>query len=61
MMDYVKEYIMLLNSQKPSCSTDSVMQRADKRYKRLVEKGIIVKEDPFIATNETISNVSINK
>ncbi|KEJ93362.1 hypothetical protein [Synergistes jonesii] len=63
-MNYVKEYEELMRKNIPdgvSMPEESVMQRADRRYKRLVERGIIRREEPFIATSTTVSDVTFNR
>lgn len=60
-MNYTKEYEELMRTRKVYDSKESVMQRADRRYKRLIERGIITKEEPFIVTGSTNIKIEINK
>lgn len=61
-MNYVKEYQDLMQKNIPAAAhEESAMQRADRRYKRLVERGIIHKEEPFIVTSTTVSDVTFNR
>lgn len=60
-MDYVKEYTKLIQSKKQNNNEDTTMQRADKRYKRLLKRGIITKEEPFIISNVVPSDIRFNR
>lgn len=60
-MDYVKEYTKLIQSKKQNNNEDTAMQRADKRYKRLLKRGIITKEEPFVVSNAVLPDVRFNR
>lgn len=60
-MDYVKEYTKLIQSKKKVYNEDTAMQRADRRYKKLLKRGIITKEEPFIVSNVVPSDIRFNR
>lgn len=60
-MDYVKEYTKLIQSKKKADNEDTVMQRADKRYRRLLKRGIIIKEEPFVVSNAMLPDIKFNR
>lgn len=60
-MDYTLEYERLMKKRDTRTTEETAMQRADRRYKQLIEKGILRREEPFVVMSTTVSKTTFNR